>query len=192
MYLRDGYARKRLPPIAGATVGRRYYNPGMGRWLNRDPLGELPGVHLYGFVLNDPVSWVDPLGLASYIDCSAGTWVLKTATAAVWFPGRPWCFTMCKCDYAIDCKKVTGVWRSHTRTTSGGRATGSRGTVVIPGRKVTTWTWVNTGPPTTAKRTAKTSNGPHGGRLSAAACAGLCTPPLKKPSTPRPKHPKHP
>jgi hypothetical protein len=30
--------------------------------LNRDPLGEVGGLNLYGFVGNDPVNWVDPDG----------------------------------------------------------------------------------------------------------------------------------
>jgi len=36
----------------------------MGRWLNRDPIGELDGPILYGFVWNNPVSRFDFLGLA--------------------------------------------------------------------------------------------------------------------------------
>jgi RHS repeat-associated protein len=42
--------------------GFRYYQPQTGRWLSRDPLGEEGGVNLYGFVSNNPVSLVDPLG----------------------------------------------------------------------------------------------------------------------------------
>ena len=43
--------------------GYRFYDPGAGRWLNRDPIGERGGVNLYGMVGNDPVRWVDRLGL---------------------------------------------------------------------------------------------------------------------------------
>lgn len=43
--------------------GYRYYSPEMGRWLNRDPIGEQGGVNLYGMVENDPVNWWDYLGL---------------------------------------------------------------------------------------------------------------------------------
>lgn len=46
--------------------GYRFYSPVLGRWINRDPLGERGGVNLYGFVENDPVNWVDPLGLEQY------------------------------------------------------------------------------------------------------------------------------
>ena len=43
--------------------GYRYYNPELGRWLNRDPIGEQGGVNLYGMVGNDPVNRYDVLGL---------------------------------------------------------------------------------------------------------------------------------
>ena len=43
--------------------GYRYYDPGHGRWLNRDPLEEQGGINLYGFVGNDPINAIDPLGL---------------------------------------------------------------------------------------------------------------------------------
>jgi len=42
--------------------GYRYYDPGTGRWLNRDPIEEAGGLNLYGFVENNPVSLIDPLG----------------------------------------------------------------------------------------------------------------------------------
>jgi hypothetical protein len=40
-----------------------FYNPQSGRWLNRDPLREDGGFNLYTYVLNDPLSEVDPFGL---------------------------------------------------------------------------------------------------------------------------------
>ena len=42
--------------------GYRFYDPGAGRWLNRDPIGEEGGVNLYGMVGNDPVNAFDVLG----------------------------------------------------------------------------------------------------------------------------------
>ena len=46
----------------------RPYSADSGRWLSRDPVGESGGINLYGFVQNDPVNKVDPLGLEPYID----------------------------------------------------------------------------------------------------------------------------
>jgi len=41
----------------------RPYDPNLQRWLSRDPIGEAGGINLYGFVGNNPISRVDPLGL---------------------------------------------------------------------------------------------------------------------------------
>ena len=49
--------------------GFRYYSPSLGRFLNRDPLGELGGSNLYGFVENDPVNGWDYLGLNDELIC---------------------------------------------------------------------------------------------------------------------------
>ena len=45
--------------------GFRYYSPDLGRWINRDPIGEDGGFNLYGMVGNDAVNRVDYLGLAT-------------------------------------------------------------------------------------------------------------------------------
>ena len=44
--------------------GYRFYDPGAGRWLNRDPIGERGGVNLYGMCYNAPVNGFDDYGLA--------------------------------------------------------------------------------------------------------------------------------
>jgi len=42
----------------------RYYSTGLGRFINRDPIGYNAGdVNLYRYVGNMPGIWVDPLGL---------------------------------------------------------------------------------------------------------------------------------
>ena len=41
----------------------RFYSPEIGRWLSRDPIGELGGVNLYGFVGNNGVNAWDYFGL---------------------------------------------------------------------------------------------------------------------------------
>lgn len=42
--------------------GQRFYHPDLQRWINRDPLGEVGGINLYGFVANTPLNAVDPNG----------------------------------------------------------------------------------------------------------------------------------
>ncbi len=41
----------------------RYYDPRLGRWLSRDPIGEAGGFNLYAYCGNDPVNRHDALGL---------------------------------------------------------------------------------------------------------------------------------
>ena len=41
----------------------RYYDPEVGRFIHQDPIGLLGGVNLYQYAPN-PISWIDPLGLA--------------------------------------------------------------------------------------------------------------------------------
>jgi hypothetical protein len=44
------------------VAGLRYYNPGLGRWTNRDPIEERGGQNLLSFVLNAPIDSHDLLG----------------------------------------------------------------------------------------------------------------------------------
>lgn len=47
---------------AVAEYGYRYYTPELSRWLNLDPLAEIGGPNLYGFLSNDGLSGQDLLG----------------------------------------------------------------------------------------------------------------------------------
>jgi len=40
----------------------RYYDPGTGKFVNRDPIGYKGGINLYGFTGNNPVNESDPSG----------------------------------------------------------------------------------------------------------------------------------
>lgn len=52
-----------VAPILLVDVAQAYYTPGLGRFINRDPYYELGGPNLHAYVGNDPISYVDPLGL---------------------------------------------------------------------------------------------------------------------------------
>ena len=41
----------------------RAYDSSTGRWLSKDPIGEVGGVNLYGYVDNNPGNFIDSLGL---------------------------------------------------------------------------------------------------------------------------------
>lgn len=78
-----------------AYYGYRYYNPEMGRWVNRDPIGEQGGINLYGMVGNDAVNQWDYLGEYSFKnDTPAGhylpylyPWLMDPPTK---FPDSVW------------------------------------------------------------------------------------------------------
>jgi RHS repeat-associated protein len=76
----------------------RYYDPTVQRWMNRDPIAELGGDNLYGFVQNDPIRNLDSLGLCSSAPpcCLIGYTVVGMAISG-WF-GRDCSYSM-KVDY---------------------------------------------------------------------------------------------
>ena len=51
-------------------VRYRYLHPTLGRWLSRDPIGEIGGVNIYVYVFNSSNNTVDWLGLAK--ECTLG------------------------------------------------------------------------------------------------------------------------
>ena len=45
----------------------RDYDPSLGRHVQSDPIGLAGGLNTYVYVLNNPLFWVDPLGLTGTI-----------------------------------------------------------------------------------------------------------------------------
>ena len=59
------YTGRRLDPETGLQLNRhRFYASHLGRWINRDPIRYLAGdMNLYGYVLENPIRFLDLLGL---------------------------------------------------------------------------------------------------------------------------------
>jgi RHS repeat-associated protein len=58
------FSSKEQDPRSGLYYyGYRWYDPNLQRWLSRDPIQETGGINLYGFVGNEPINKIDPLGL---------------------------------------------------------------------------------------------------------------------------------
>jgi RHS repeat-associated protein len=57
------FSSKELHPNSGLIYfGRRFYEPNLQRWVNRDPISEQGGINLFLYVGNNPISLIDPLG----------------------------------------------------------------------------------------------------------------------------------
>jgi len=80
------FTGREFDPESGLYYYRaRYYNPRMGRFLTKDPIGFKGGdVHLYCYVKNNPVGRRDPLGLW-YIDVNVSLGYWGGATGGIMF-----------------------------------------------------------------------------------------------------------
>lgn len=58
------YSGKEMDDSGLYYYGRRYYSPWLQRWISADPGGAVDGWNLYAMVGNNPMSFVDNLGLA--------------------------------------------------------------------------------------------------------------------------------
>ncbi|MHB8770119.1 MAG: C1 family peptidase [Syntrophales bacterium] len=58
------YAAREYDPETGLYFYRaRYYDPKAGRFITKDPIGFAGGINVYAYVNNNPVRYIDPMGL---------------------------------------------------------------------------------------------------------------------------------
>jgi uncharacterized protein RhaS with RHS repeats len=56
-----------LALLAAPHLASAYYDPGVQRWINRDPVEERGGLNLYAFVVNNPIGRADSYGLKLWV-----------------------------------------------------------------------------------------------------------------------------
>jgi RHS repeat-associated protein len=67
----------------------RYYEPSTGRYLMADPIGQAGGLNIFAYTLNNPINFIDPLGLEDIVilyatdvkDKSINDWFLNKLIA---------------------------------------------------------------------------------------------------------------
>ena len=66
----------------------RVYDPKTGRWLSRDPIGEMGDINLYGYVGGNPVNFIDPTGKFGVITGVAVGVAIWVSSEVIW-PNNP-------------------------------------------------------------------------------------------------------
>ena len=67
------FSGKRTDSDTGLVdFGKRFYVPGLGRWLTPDPSGFADGPNLYAYCLNNPLTHIDYVGLSAELNRAGG------------------------------------------------------------------------------------------------------------------------
>ncbi len=79
-------------PITLQHVGARWYQPNIGRFIQRDPIGIMGGLNLYIYCDANPLNSVDPLGLYGWAERHArrqAAFLNRTDRVILWITGGP-------------------------------------------------------------------------------------------------------
>ncbi|MEP5508150.1 MAG: RHS repeat-associated core domain-containing protein [Erythrobacter sp.] len=76
-----------IPELGAYHYKARAYSPGLGRFLQADPIGYGDGPNMYAYVGNDPVNSMDPSGLFDIRVCGAPRSITRTKTRSVTIDG---------------------------------------------------------------------------------------------------------
>jgi RHS repeat-associated protein len=99
----------------------RYYDQTVGRFSNEDPVRFSGGLNFYAYVRNDPVSFVDPMGLCTQVSpwIQVASWgappkPYRTEPAGLYWHRVDWGFLTaqgCYCDWEADATRVKAYYR---------------------------------------------------------------------------------
>ncbi len=87
-----------FPELGMSYYKARFYSPGLGRFMQTDPLGYKDGLNWYNYVHNDPINSRDPTGKLS-IYC---TTTVSFTYDNPFFPGSSYTTTETSCEYYSD------------------------------------------------------------------------------------------
>jgi hypothetical protein len=72
--------------VSFTHLASAFYDPKVGRWLNRDPLGTAGGANLYCFAGNDGINRIDPFGLQVFTFSDGQTLEFEDPEALISIP----------------------------------------------------------------------------------------------------------
>ena len=72
-----GYQTDETEDFPFQHVGARYYDPSIGRFLQRDPIGITGGLNVYEYVRSAPTLWIDPDGTQRHTHRNPKTGMFK-------------------------------------------------------------------------------------------------------------------
>ena len=126
-----------LAPVALLHVGARWYQPSIGRFLQRDPLGLGAGLNVYTYTSNDPLASVDPSG-----KCRFGRGMINQGSSDIGEGGKKTFLGLCIVSLGVAGENpVVGGIGAAVIVVGVGQATLGVGRILVGGL-IELWEWI--------------------------------------------------